>query len=262
MNIIKETLEKTLNELYTQIESKEKEHDKILTSTVHSIVDPIDELFKEFNIRVSSTEITFNHKERNEWYGFRIQRRSNYGSEPTYTKATIASSSYSELDENGLKMVVCTGLLARHCLYETDQWKDLVNVMNSRDHLYKTEIKELTSQTYNIRSEIDKIEREEQNKEFNDLFNKNTFRLNKRVDFYYGVGRWARIYSDEFFWEENKGGKTYTVYYIDERRTNPHYDENGHPIEPIIERVKRSIDKRVKRADVEGLVRSNMNLVS
>jgi hypothetical protein len=147
-------------------------------------------------------------------------------------------------------------------LYETDQWKDLVNVMNSRDHLYKTEIKELSSQTYNIRTEINRIEREEQNKEFNDLFNKNTLKLNKQVSFYYGAGKWERIYSDEFFWEENKGGKTYTVHFMDERRTNPHYDENGNSIKPIMERVKCVIDKRVKRADVEGLVRSNMKLVS
>jgi hypothetical protein len=257
-NIIKQTLEKTLNELYDQIESKEKEHEQILSNAVYTLVGPLDDLFKEFSFKVTDTEILFRHNNKSSWYSFSIQRRTNYGyEEKTYGKPTLHYSSYSDLDEDGLKMTVCLGILARHNLTESPVWIDLMNVMNYQNHLYKTELKELISQTYKIRDEIKRIEREEQSQVFTKIFGQGTFKLKDSIRFDYGNSKWDYVRSDEFFWEENKGGKTYTLSYMEERRANPYYDENGNTLEPIMERVKRTIDKRIKKADMESYVRYN-----
>jgi len=261
-NIVKQTLEKTLNELYDQIETKQQGHDQLLSNGVHEIVDSIDDLFKEFIIKVSETEISFKHKENHSWYDFRINRTTNYGSEEkTFKEAKLSYSSYSELDKTGLEMTVCIGSLARHCLYNTNEWRDLVGLMNYSLELYKTEIKELSSQTYKIRNEIKRIEDEEKNNQFNDIFNKGTFKLKESIRFDYGPSRYDYVKSDEFFWEENKGGKTYTLSYMEHRRSNPHMNENGDILEPVYERVKRMVHKRIKKADLERFIKYNVNKI-
>ena len=60
MDIIKHTLEKQLNELRQEISQLEKQHDEILTKSTHDLVDKLDESFKEFDINVTTTNITFN----------------------------------------------------------------------------------------------------------------------------------------------------------------------------------------------------------
>jgi hypothetical protein len=133
--------------------------------------------------------------------------------------------------------------------------------MDESNEIYKANIGPLYKQIYQIEAELSKINREEQNKQFNDVFNKNTFVLSKLVYFYYGNGKWDRVGSDEWFWEENKGGKTYNVSYIDVRRTNPWHDAEDKDLEGVYERTKCIIDKRIKKADIEAFVRSCTNLV-
>ena len=260
-NIIKETLEKTFNELNEQIQHHEALRRTHLTNKANHIVTNIDDLFKEFYIQVSDTNIEFKFTE-DSWYDFRIERRQNYKVDGyEYGKASIGSSSSSGNDDKSLKRYVCLGQLARHCLYNTNEWTELVSLMDESNELYKANMGPLYKQIYQIEAELRKINKEEQNKQFNDVFNKNTFVLSKPVYFYYGSGKWDRVNSDEWFWEENKGGKTYNVSYIDGRRTNPWYDAEGKDLEGVYERVKRSIDKRIKKADIESFVRSNTNLV-
>ena len=133
--------------------------------------------------------------------------------------------------------------------------------MDETSEIYKEKIKPLDTQFYQIESELRKIKQEEQTNEFQNVFNKGTFKLKKQEYLYYGSGKWDRIYSDEFFWEANESGKTYTMFYINESRTNPFYDENGNSIEGVFEKTKRSINKRIRKADVESFVRYNMNRI-
>jgi hypothetical protein len=258
-NIIKETLEKTFNELNEQIQHHEALRRAHLTNKANHIVVNIDDLFKKFTIQVSDTNIIFTYTE-DRWYDFRIERRQKYkADEYEYGKASIGSSSSSGNDDKSLKRYICLGQLARHCLYNTDEWTKLVSLMDESNELYKANIGPLYKQIYQIEAELSKINREEQNKQFNDVFNKNTFVLSKSVYFYYG--KWDRVGSDEWFWEENKGGKTYNVSYIDVRRTNPWSDAEGKNLEGVYERTKCIIDKRIKKVDIEVFVRSYTNLI-
>ena len=257
-NIIKETLEKTFNELQNQQREQEALRTSELAVKANNIASEIDEMFKEFTVNVSDTEITFKYV-NDGWNDFRVSRNINYKADgQTYGEASINSGSSSSTDEKALKRYICLGRLAHHCFYKTESWKNLVQLMDRSNEIYLEKIGPISKQLYKISDELRKIEREEQNQTFQTIFNKNTFKLNKECSFYYGSGKWDRVYSDEFFWEENKGGKTYTVSYMDSRRTNPHYDENGNSVEPIYERVKRDISKRVKKADIESFVHHNI----
>ncbi len=133
--------------------------------------------------------------------------------------------------------------------------------MDESNEIYKANIGPLYKQIYQIEDQLRKIKHEEQNTEFQNVFNKNTFKLNNTIYFSYGPGRYDRVGSNEWFWEENNGGKTYTVSYNDKVRTNPHYDSEGNFLEGIFEIRKRSIDKRIKKADIESFVKYNMNLI-
>ena len=260
-NIIKETLEKTFNELNEQIQHHEALRRAHLTNKANHIAVNIDDLFKEFTIQVSDTNINFSYTE-DSWYDFRIERRQNYKVDGyEYGPATVSTSSVSNADGKSLMKLICLGKLAKHCFINTNEWIELVSLMDESNELYKANMGPIYKQIYQIEAELRKINKEEQNKQFNDVFNKNTFVLSKPVYFYYGNGKWDRVNSDEWFWEENKGGKTYNVSYIDVRRTNPWYDAEGKDLEGVYERVKRSIDKRIKKADIESFVRSCTNLV-
>jgi len=242
MNIIKETLEKTFEELNEQIHEHEASRRTHLVNKVNNVITSIDDLFKEFTIQVTDTDINFKLTE-DSWYDFRVERRQNYKADGCeYGKAYISASSSSNDNDKALKRYICLGQLARHCLYNTNEWNELVSLMDESYEIYKTNIGPLYKQIYQIEGELRKIKAEEQNKEFNIAFSKDTFKLNKLVAFYYGNGKWDRVHSDEFFWEENSGGKTYTVSYIDNE-------------------TKRVINKRIKKVDIESFVRSCMNLI-
>ena len=260
-NIIKETLEKTFNELNEQIQHHEALRRAHLTNKANHIVLSIDDLFKEFNIQVTDRTIEFTYTE-DRWYDFRIERKQTYKSDGyEYGKASVSTSSVSDADNKNLMKLICLGKLAKHCFINTNEWNELVSLMDKSNEIYKANIGPLYKQIYQIEDQLRKIKYEEQNTEFQNVFNKNTFKLNKLVGFYYGNGKLDRVGSNEWFWEENNGGKTYTVSYNDKVRTNPHYDSEGNSLEGIFEIRKRSIDKRIKKADIESFVRQNMNLI-
>jgi len=143
--------------------------------------------------------------------------------------------------------MICVGSGAQHCLMETNKWDELVSLMDESNEMYKANIGPLYKQVYQIEAELRKIKEAEQNKEYNDIFSKGTFKLSKQIDFHYGNGRWDRVHSDEWFWEANGSGKTYTVSYNDNCS--------------IFDIKKRVIDKRIKKADIESFVKYNMSLV-
>ena len=49
--------------------------------------------------------------------------------------------------------------------------------------------------------------------------------------------------------------------YTEERRTNPRFDENGNDLKAITEIIKRTIDKRIKKADIESFLIQHINLI-
>jgi hypothetical protein len=261
MNIIKETLEKTFEELNEQIHEHEASRRTHLVNKVNNVITSIDDLFKEFTIQVTDTDINFKLTE-DSWYDFRVERRQNYKADGCeYGKAYISASSSSNDNDKALKRYICLGQLARHCLYNTNEWNELVSLMDESYEIYKTNIGPLYKQIYQIEDQLRKIKHEEQSIEFQNVFNKNTFKLNNIIYFNYGPSRYDRVDSNEWFWEENNGGKTYTVSYNDKVRTNPHYDSEGNSLEGIFGVRKRSIDKRIKKADIESFVKYNMNLI-
>jgi len=157
---------------------------------------------------------------------------------------------------------MAVGKIAEHFLHKDEVYKRTVSLMDEYVSYEREQLKSLHFQIREIEKQIQDIEREEQNKAFINIFSKGTFKLTKPEYYYYGNGKWDRVKSDEFFWTANESGKTYIIEYIEERRTNPYYDENGNTLEPIFERVKRTIDKRIKKADIESFVRSNMHLAA
>lgn len=260
-NIIKETLEKTFNELNEQIQHHEALRRAHLTNKANHIVLSIDDLFKEFNIQVTDRTIEFTYTE-DRWYDFRIERKQTYKSDGyEYGKASVSTSSVSDADNKNLMKLICLGKLAKHCFINTNEWNELVSLMDKSNEIYKANIGPLYKQIYQIEDQLRKIAAEESNVEFNKVFSKGTFKLNRPISYYYGNGKWDRVFSNEFFWSANESGKTYTVSYTDERRTNPHFDENGNNLEAITELVKRTIDKRIKKADIESFVRQSIKLI-
>lgn len=262
MNIVRETLETTKGELVRQIALQEKANEEHLKSTAQNIVINIDDLFKEFTVTyVSSNRIEFKFTE-DSWYDFEIYRSERYiNDEYKYDKAYLSVSSSSNNNDKALKKLICVGILAKHCLLETTQWGELVELMNESSKLYDATLRSLYKQKYQIEGKLNRIEQEEKNSTLETIFSKGTFKLSKEISFYYGSGKWDRVFSDEFFWEANESGKTYTISYTDKVRTNPHYDTEGNYLEPIFELRKQTINKRIRKADIESFVKYNMKSI-
>jgi len=261
MNIVKEALQKQLDELVNELTQIEKKHDELLSNSTHELVDKLDESFKEFNINVSSTDITFNLA-GSHWDKFRVTRRENYSAkekEYRYTQAELSVSSLSTSKESDLKMLICVGKLAEQKLNNTAIWNDLRVMMDSRDLMYKEDISEKRSMCWKLEAEIKKIENEEREDNFKRIFDKGTFKLENETVFYYGSGKWNRVFSKEFFWQKNEGKKTYTVWYMREMRTNQRWDEQGNDLEPVYEYTKLTASERVRAADLESFVRNVAN---
>jgi hypothetical protein len=263
MSIIKETLVKAKEELRQQIIQKENESDAQLTSDANSIASNIDKILSEFNIKVSSTQIEFKLTV-DSWYDFRISRGSRYmGDEETYTKATINNSSISDANEQALKKLIALGTLAQHCLSESDEWKSLVSLMDKNSTTYKENIGPLYTKMYKIDDEIKQIDKLAADFHYKNIFDSGKMKLSEKVDLYYGSGKWDKIHSDSFEWNKNDGGKTYTVTYDDQVRTNSFYNEAGDEwIEPTYERVKRTVSKRIRLIDLQSFIKSQLSKVT
>lgn len=258
MNTTIEILENQKNELYKQIHSIKESHQTYLSSKAHSIVDQLDELFKEFIIEIDSTRISF--KTNGFWNDFEINRRSNYSiNEEKYTEASLSMSSSSDVDEVGLKRFVCAGVLAKYCLNKTDEWKQLITLMDEHNELHKKDISPLNSQTWDIENSIRKLRDDEYTNKRTKILNAGKLKVQKSIEFYYGNGKWDFVRSNVFEWEQNESGKTYKVFYYDETRTNPHYDEDGNRLEPIMEKRKREVNKRIRVADLQSFISNNMH---
>lgn len=164
--------------------------------------------------------------------------------------------------EADLKYIVAIGQLAGHFLNKTKEWNELYQLMVRKEMFHQTdEYKTLRDQEWGIEQAIRDLETKEKDSKFNNIFNKGKVKLKKRYSFEYGSGRHDHVSSDEWRWEENKGGKTYTLFYIDSYRTNPWFDEKGKELDPVFERTERKIHKRVRKGDLESFVKYNLTNV-
>lgn len=260
MNIVKEALQKQLNELQKEVAQIEQKHDELLSNSTHELVDRLDESFKEFKIDVTTTDITF--RLDSGWDKFRVTRRENYSSkekEYKYAPAELSMSSMSTDKDSDLKILICIGKLAEQKLNSTAIWNDLRVMMDSRSLMYKEDISEKRNMCWKLEAEIKRIENEEREDNFKRIFDKGTFKLENETVFYYGAGKWDRVFSKEFIWQKNEGKKTYSVWYMREIRTNPGYDEQGNSLEPVYENTKHLASERVRVADLESFVRNVTN---
>ena len=261
MSIIKDALQKQLDELRTEVHNIEKKHEQILEDGTHELVDQLSVLFKDFSISVSDTDIQF-ITTKGGWDRFRISRQYNFHAKETeykYSKPYVSLSSLNSDDEESLRRLVCVGKLAEQQLKDSDIWKDLNRIMDSNRVLYNEDLREKKNNIWNLENEIKNIENKERDNKCESVFDKGTFKLTKRVYFSYGSSRYDYVNADEFTWERNGTGKTFTMFFTDEKRANPYYDENGNHLEPVFEKTKRAIDKRIRENDLRSFIHTHMN---
>ena len=215
-------------------------------------------------VNIESDSIRVHIPEVSHWDALVIQRRRTYKDEgPKFQEPTLEYRGGGEISkESDLKYISAVGKLAEHFLNKTATWNGLVELMSDVEGLYSSEeYKTLRTQEHDLEKTIRELENKEKEDTFSNAFKAGHFKLKKDVSFYYGSGKYDRVNSDEWVWEENKGGKTYTMFYYENRRTNPYYDEEGNRLEPTYERIKHTISKRIRKGDVESFVRNNMSQV-
>lgn len=246
--------------LWDEVEKIETQRNEFINSKLTELFDSISDIFGKFEIQISSeTNIYFRYKENN-WYNFNIYRSYDWH-KGTYYNEYISCGSYSDKTDEVFIMQMAVGKIAEHFLYKDEKYKQIFSLMDEYVSYEKDQLTSLRSQIREIDKQIDIIKKEEHTKAFNDVFNKGTFKLNKKESFYYGNGKWDRVMSSEFFWEANPSGKTYNLFYIDEYRTNNSYDEEGNYVEPVYATRKCALHKKVKKADIESFVCCNMNKI-
>jgi len=257
-----EVLQGQIEVLGKRLKLVEEANEATLNKKLHEILDPLSVLFEEINFEIRDRDIDFFMGEtRWDLNGdFSIQRGWNYKIEsPKWEPITLSHGSSGTMNELRLKSVVCMGILAEHQLLQTEQWKNIEAVMDLYVELRKDEFRTIKKQICQLNNDIKLIENEESKKQFEQVFNKGTFKLKKYDSLYYGNSSYYDyVNSDEFFWVANPSGKTYQMSYIREYRTNPNYDESGNSIPPIMERQKFAISKKFRKKDVEIFVRGNM----
>lgn len=220
--------------------------------------------FNPTNVDIDSDHIRVHIPDISHWDALSIRRGRTYQDNgPKFGEPTLKYSGGGEISkESDLKYIISVGKLAEHFINKTATWNGLVELMSDIEGLYGSEeYKTLYNQEYELKKTINGLETKEKEDILGNVFKAGRFKLKKNISFYYGSGKYDRVHSDEWVWEENKGGKTYTMFYYDNCRTNPHYDEEGNSLPPTFERKKYTISKRIRKSDVESFVKSNMDQV-
>ena len=220
--------------------------------------------FDPTQVNIDADSIRVHIPDVSHWDALVIRRPRTFKDEgPKFGEPTLEYRGGGEISkESDLRYISAVGKLAEHYLNKTATWNGLVELMSDVEGVYDSEeYKTLYTQGRDLEKTIHELETKAEQDVFNNIFKVGHFKLKKDVSYYYGSGKYDRVNSDEWFWEENKGGKTYTMFYYDNCRTNPHYDAEGNPLPPTYERIKRTIRKRIRKGDVESFVKSKMSQV-
>lgn len=251
----KEILEKQRLELWGKIEEFQNQHNDILQKMYKDISLNFSE---QFTVTITEDRINFELTGHN-WYDFNIQRQVNWGSlgegKVRFGEATINCSSTSNADDKNLKKFVLMGEIARACMLDTQQWADLVGLMDKCWELKERDIKPIRDQIYDIENTQKILQQNEDIARFTKVFETGHIKLKERTKKHYGNGKHDYVVSDEFFWKVNPSGKTYQIQYIENRRINNYHDDNGNIQDAIYERVKCDFPKRVNKSDIEQLIK-------
>lgn len=257
----KEILEKQRLELWGKIEEFQKQHNDIVQKMYKDISLNFSE---QFTVTITEDRINFNLT-GDSWYDFEIRRKMNWGSlgvgKARFGEAKLNTSSISDADNKSLKKLVLMGEIARANILDTQQWADLVGLMDKYWELKERDINPIRENIYKIEDAIKILNKNETENKLKTIFNKGSLLLTKQVCYTYGNGRHDHIYSDEFIWTMNPSGKTFELYYFETNRTNSHWDAEGNSQPGIFERIKKQLHKRVRKIDIEQLISYNINYV-
>ena len=261
MSTIKEILQKQLTEIQNTRFEKEEQFKKELSNRGMAMMRLVD--LEAKNVFVESDRIRVYMPDVSHWDSIAVYRRMNYTEGmPKYQEPKLEWKSGDTNTELELKYIMSVGKVAEHFLNKTNWWTTLVEMMDEAEAFYKSEEnKTLRTQEYELEKTIRNIEQTETQDKFTSMFNKGRFKLRVSTSYNYGSRRYDYISSNEWEWEENKGDKTYTLFYYDKCRTNPYYDEQGNSLEAVFETRKREVPKRVRKADLEDFIKCNMNKV-
>lgn len=252
-------LETLKEEIEKKIGENKSFNQGYLENKARSVLVSISNLFDEYSIFVSDNRIEFTFT-KDSWYNFQIERSYDW-KEKKYGDAYIYSSSSSSNNEQSLKRYICLGELAKQKFDKTNKWEELVLLMDEYDKLDKDSVAPLRKQLYDIENAIRQINHHEHQKNIQNLLNKRTIKFEKPIMFWYGNGKWDYVHSDIFSWEENKGGKTYNVFYNKEYRINPVFDQDGNELEGIFENKTHELSKRIKKDNLISFISSNMKRI-
>lgn len=255
-NVIATPLETLKEEIEKKIEENRAFNQGYLENKARSVLVSISNLFDEYSIFVSDNRIGFTFT-KDSWYSFQIERSYDW-KEKKYGDAYIHSSSSSSNNEQSLKRYICLGELAKQKFDKTNKWDELVLLMDEHDKLDKDSVSPLRKQLYDIEDAIRQIEKNEHQKNIQNLLNKRTIKFEKPISFWYGNGKWDNASSDVFSWEENKGGKTYNLFYTKQIRINSVFDQDGNQLEGIYEDKVYELPKRIKKDNLISFISSNM----
>jgi len=259
MSVIKLALEKQREELIEKLDIAQSSLNEQINKETHLLFDSIDDVFKDSRITVSDCKIEFfMDSSSGKWSGhFSIERRNTYSFKENaikYHPAILNYSSCSSPDEFELKGMIGKGKIAFHQLNKTKTWDEMVGLMDKYEQLKEELIKPISDVIYEIRNELDLIKRNEETERIEALIKQKTVKLAKNYTLQLSNSRYDNINSNEFFWEENPSGKTYSISYTHKTRVNPYYDENGEKLEGEYKDEVIKLNKRFKKSEIYYLV--------
>jgi hypothetical protein len=256
-NIIATPLETLKEEIGKKIAEHKTLNQGYLENKAKCILVPISNLFDEYSIFISDNRINFTYI-KDSWYSFQIERTYDWEGKK-YEDAYVSSSSSSSNTEQSLKRYICLGELANQKLNKTNEWYELVSLMDEYNKLDEDSVKPLRNQLYDIENAISEINKNKKIKNIQNILNKEIVKFKESVSFWFGNGKWDRVHSDTFSWKENKGGKTYNVFYTEQIRINSIFDQDGNRLEGIYENKTYELPKRIKKDNLISFLSCNMN---
>ena len=231
----KKTLEDKLQEVY---DLREDEHTMVinyLQTKAKDILYSIDPLFEAYRVEVGDEKIHITSKEGRCKY-FEVRRVRIWGLDVKFDEPKI-NSGYSNQDDP--QFLILLGKVAYCQLYDITKWNELCSLMDECFDMSRSEkIKKYNETIHTLNKHIEDIKTQKFENKLKRVMEVGEFKLNKRIKYRYGNGRWDFVNSDWFKWDLTSGKKTYVVTYK-------------------VDGDFFRIHKRIKVKDLETFVRQN-----
>lgn len=237
-----EILKKQAEKLEFQAEKLTNELEKIANEKAFSLSISLSEYFKDFTITVRRDCIRFMRPTKI-WSDFEIYRRYDWGKE-TYGVLKFEVKSMSDASEEVYKNIICSGVLAKEALNNTDAWKEYEAIMNELSSEIKSKIHPIQDDQYEIQMTIKTLEKQEIEQKINELFNKGKVELKDERRVAMKLKGNHSFYSDNFSFKYNKESDSYTISTI----------KNG-------EETEVYCAKKIKKEDILNAISSILEFV-